>query len=169
MIDLTPLEVRNKKSDFRKGLRGYETAEVDHFLELVAERMEELVRENIKLTDRLNALNQQVTTFQAREQAMNDALVSAQQLREDIQSQARRESDYALKEARSEGERIVESARREVEEQKRIIQSLQARRDRFLRAYHNFLNSQMTELEEEEERIVRARAGEISDERAGDV
>lgn len=169
MIDLTPLEVRNKKADFRKGLRGYETAEVDHFLELVAERMEELVRENIKLTDRTNTLTQQVATFQAREQAMNEALVSAQQLREDIQAQARRESDHALKEARAEGERLVDEAKRAVEEEKRVLQALQARRDRFLRAYHNFLNTQMAELEEEEERIVRARAGELSDDRSNDV
>ncbi len=40
MIDLTPLDVRKKRGDFGKGLRGYDPQEVDGFLELVAERME---------------------------------------------------------------------------------------------------------------------------------
>ena len=44
MIDLTPLDVRKKRGDFGKGLRGYDPAEVDGFLELVGERMEELVK-----------------------------------------------------------------------------------------------------------------------------
>lgn len=44
MIDLTPLDVRKKRGDFAKGLRGYDIQEVDTFLDLVAERMEELVR-----------------------------------------------------------------------------------------------------------------------------
>ncbi len=32
MIDLTPLDVRKKRGDFRRGLRGYDPEEVDHFL-----------------------------------------------------------------------------------------------------------------------------------------
>ena len=39
MIDLTPLDVRSKRGDFRRILRGYEPQEVDTFLELVAERL----------------------------------------------------------------------------------------------------------------------------------
>ena len=44
MIDLTPLDVRNKRGDFKKLLRGYDPQEVDVFLEIVAERLENLVR-----------------------------------------------------------------------------------------------------------------------------
>src|SRR5680860_1468901 len=90
MIDLTPLDVRKKKGDFRRGLRGYESAVVDEFLDLVAERLEELVRENATLRERTTQLTQTVTTFRERESAMNDALVSAQQLREEFRAQASR-------------------------------------------------------------------------------
>ena len=44
MIDLTPLDVRKKRGDFRKSMRGYDPQEVDTFLDLVAMRMEELVQ-----------------------------------------------------------------------------------------------------------------------------
>ena len=51
MIDLTPLDVRKKRGDFAKTLRGYDASEVDNFLELVAERMEALVKEKLELEE----------------------------------------------------------------------------------------------------------------------
>ncbi|NNL30998.1 MAG: DivIVA domain-containing protein, partial [Gemmatimonadetes bacterium] len=77
MIDLTPLDVRNKRGDFKKLMRGYDPQEVDVFLELVAERLEALVRENIQLRDRTAALQEQVEAQTGREQAVQDALVTA--------------------------------------------------------------------------------------------
>ena len=60
MIDLTPLDVRNKRGDFKKIMRGYDPAEVDVFLELAAERLEVLVRENLQLRERTQTLQNQV-------------------------------------------------------------------------------------------------------------
>jgi DivIVA domain-containing protein len=40
MIDLTPLEVRQKKGDFRRAVRGYDPELVNDFLDLVADRRE---------------------------------------------------------------------------------------------------------------------------------
>ena len=56
MIDLTPLEVRLKKGDFRRGFRGYDQELVNDFLDLVADRMEELVKENMELRDSVESL-----------------------------------------------------------------------------------------------------------------
>jgi DivIVA domain-containing protein len=52
MIEITPLDVRRKRGDFRKAMRGYEPQEVDTFLDLVAERLEELVKETMMLRER---------------------------------------------------------------------------------------------------------------------
>ena len=162
MIDLTPLEVRKKKADFKRGLRGYETAEVDTFLDLVADRLEEVVRQNTNLQDRVSHLTEAVEGFRTREQAMNEALVSAQELREEIRGQAEKASEMALSDAKAAGERLVADARKEVEHYKEAAQQLVDKRDRFVRNYRNFLESQLAELGREEERIVRARAGELS-------
>ena len=40
MIDLTPLDVRNKRGDFKKVMRGYDPQEVDVLLEIAADRLE---------------------------------------------------------------------------------------------------------------------------------
>ena len=78
MIDLTPLDVRKKKGDFRRALRGYEADVVDSFLDLAADRLEELVRENAALRERTLQLTETLSGYRSREHAMNEALVTAQ-------------------------------------------------------------------------------------------
>ena len=77
MIDLTPLDVRKKRGDFGKALRGYDPQEVDSFLELVAERMEVLVKENLRFREEIAQLGQKVVAQEGREKAVQDALVTA--------------------------------------------------------------------------------------------
>lgn len=110
MIDLTPLDVRNKRGDFKKIMRGYDPPEVDVFLELVAERLEALVRENLKLRERTASLQDQVSQQADREQAVQDALVTAQELRADIQAQSQREADHVLREAESQARQTIAEA-----------------------------------------------------------
>jgi DivIVA domain-containing protein len=64
---LTPLEVRKKKGDFRRIMRGYDPGLVDDFLDLVADRLEELVRENLSLAERVARQDQQVAEYRERE------------------------------------------------------------------------------------------------------
>lgn len=159
MIDLTPLDVRKKKGDFARALRGYEASLVDDFLDLAAERMEELVRENAALRERLAEQTEALASFRQRESAMNEALISAQQLREELRTQAAREGELSLREARAEGERIVEAARREAEQAAEALKRVQAARVRFLRGFRALVERQLEEIEVEEERG-RAASGE---------
>jgi DivIVA domain-containing protein len=156
MIDLTPLDVRKKKGDFSRALRGYEPALVDAFLDLVAERMEELVRENTTLRDRAAQVAEIMNGYKHREQAMNEALVSAQQLREDVRGQATREAELAVREARAEAERIVAEAKRQAMAATEATRRVHASRMRFLRSYRAFLERQIQEIDVEEEHVLRA-------------
>jgi cell division initiation protein len=99
MIDLTPLEVRKKKGDFRRIMRGYDPALVDDFLDLVADRMDELVREVLALTERVGRQEQQVADFRERERALTEALVTAQEMREEIRQQTSREAELVKRSA----------------------------------------------------------------------
>ena len=152
MIDLTPLDVRKKKGDFAKSLRGYETGPVDSFLDLAAERMEELVRENAALREKVTEQKEELGAYRERERAMNEALISAQQLREELRSQASREAELSLREARGEAERIVDLARRDVEAAVEALKRAQGSRVRFLRGFRAFVERQLEEIELEEER-----------------
>lgn len=154
MIDLTPLDVRKKKGDFSRALRGYDPEAVDHFLDLVADRMEELVREQATLNERVSQVNASLVAYREREKAMNDALVAAQQLREDVRTQSARDSESILKEARMQAEQIVGDARRAAHDAAEATRRVHSARARFLRGFRTFLERQIEEVLAEEERAV---------------
>ncbi|HEX8244046.1 MAG TPA: DivIVA domain-containing protein [Longimicrobium sp.] len=152
MIDLTPLDVRKKKGDFRRVMRGYDPDAVDNFLDEVVARMEELVREAQANSGKVAQMSEAIADYRERERAMNEALVSAQQLREGMREQAQREADLVLREARAEGERIVSDAKRQVTFALEALRRVQAQRVRFLRLFRALVERQLGEIEQEEER-----------------
>lgn len=163
MIDLTPLDVRSKRGDFRKAMRGYEPQEVDTFLELVAERLEEVVRENLQMRERLQFLETQVASQTERESAVRDALVTAQELRKDIREQALREAEKVVEDGKTEARRLVAEAEAEVrirvrnserhaDEIMTSLAELERRRLRFLRSFRQLLEREMDVVEVEEAR-----------------
>ncbi len=105
MIDesfhLTPLDVR--RFDFGSALRGYDKARVDQFRDQVAEELERLTRLAQEFESKAKGFHEQLRAFRERDKALNDALVSAQQLRAEIREQAEREGQLILREARAEG------------------------------------------------------------------
>lgn len=167
MIDLTPLDVRKKKGDFRRIMRGYDPASVDNFLDEVARRMEELVLENATLAQKSGSMSDAIVEYRERERAMNEALVSAQQLREDMREQAAREADLVLREARAEGERIVADAKRQVGLALEALRRIQGQRVRFLRLFRALVERQLSEIEQEEERTAALTRLDAEADRAG--
>jgi len=108
-FNLTPLDIR--KQEFRKTLRGYETLGVEEFQMRAADALERAIRERSVLEERLAALSEQLRAFREREKAMNEALVAAQQLRQDTRTAAEREAQVIVREAGAEAKRIIEETR----------------------------------------------------------
>ena len=74
-----------------------------------------LVELNLSGEDsKARSFHEQLRAFRERDKALNDALVSAQQLRGEVREQAEREAQLILREAQAEGERIIETARADV-------------------------------------------------------
>ena len=146
MIDLTPLEVRKKKGDFRRMMRGYDPALVDDFLDMVADRMEQLVRQNLSVNERLSVLEAQVSDFKEREKALTEALVTAQEMRNEIREQVQKEADIARREAESQAETIRVSALTARQKEEEAIRRLRARQMQLLGSYRSFLERELAEL-----------------------
>jgi len=149
MIDLTPLDVRTKRGDFGKGLRGYDPPEVDGFLELVAERMEELVKENLAFREQVERLGEKVAVQEGREQAVQAALVTAQELRQDVKEQARREADLLEREAQGRIEGMIQDSEKLLTGHHKALQELERQRERFLKAFRTLLERQLDTVEVE--------------------
>lgn len=142
---LTPLDVR--RYDFGTALRGYDKSRVDQFREQVATELERLTRSNQELESKARTLAEQLKSFRERDKAMNDALVSAQQLRSEMQHQADRERELLLKEARAEGARIVEESRGNLRQLEEEVASLGRMRRSYIAQLRSILSRQLAELD----------------------
>jgi len=109
---LTPLDVR--RYDFGKALRGYNPERVEQFRDQVAEELERLTRQAQDLENKAKGFHEQLRAFRERDKALNDALVSAQQLRSEIRESSEREAALIVREARTEAEREIDGARNEI-------------------------------------------------------
>ncbi len=163
MIDLTPLDVRKKRGDFRRLLRGYDPEEVDTFMDLVAERFEELVRENLSLVEKTGRLETQLHALEGRENAVQEALVSAQKLREEVKDQSRRDAEVLRDQANREAKLLKAEAEAEVarllgeaegllRERQRALEELERSRLKFLKSFRGLLERELDSVEVEESR-----------------
>ncbi|MEO8335472.1 MAG: DivIVA domain-containing protein [bacterium] len=109
---LTPLDVR--RYDFGKAIRGYNPERVEQFRDQVAEELERLTRQSQDLEQKAKGFHEQLRAFRERDKALNDALVSAQQLRSEIRESSEREAALIVREARTDAEREIEGARNEI-------------------------------------------------------
>jgi cell division initiation protein len=146
MIDLTPLDVRKKKGDFRRVMRGYDAAAVDDFLDVVADRLEQLVRDSQQHDERVGRLEEQVREYRDRERALTEALVTAQQMREEVREQATREADIARREAETEAAKIRQAAKRARSREEELIRQLRDRKHQLLASYRALLEREIAEL-----------------------
>lgn len=128
MADLTPLDVHRKRGHFRRILRGYDPAEVDTFLGLVADRLNDLVRENLSLSEVADRFKRQVAAMEAREWAVQDALSTAQELRKEVNLQSRRQEEAFREQASREA--ALMKAEAEVEISRRLAEAEAMLRDR---------------------------------------
>jgi DivIVA domain-containing protein len=153
---LTPLDIR--RYDFGSALRGYDKTRVDQFRDQVAEEVERLVRHAQDLDAKARGFHEQLRAFRERDKALNEALVSAQQLRGEIREQAEREAQLILREARAEAEKLAETIRADAErtaealraEVKRLedeINTLTRARRTYLAQLRTMIERQLTEVQ----------------------
>jgi DivIVA domain-containing protein len=141
---LTPLDVR--KQEFRRRLRGYETLGVEDFRVRVADELERILREKSVLEERVAALMEQLRVYRERERAMNEALVAAQQLREETRVAAQREAQAIVREAEAEARRLLEEARRAQGDIDRQSTDVQRQFQAYVVGFRALLERQLAEL-----------------------
>jgi cell division initiation protein len=152
-MDLTPLDIRKKKDDLRRTVRGYDPGQVDAFLDLVADRLEAVVQEEVRLKEQVTLLRERLGGFEERERALNEALIAAQELREEARLQAEKQAGLRIQEADQQAERLLSEARRSAEDAERALADLNARRASYLRGMRSLLDRFLAEVSYEEARL----------------
>lgn len=142
---LTPLDIR--RYDFGSALRGYDKARVDEFRDQVAAEVEYLLKQCQDLENKAKGFHEQLKAFRDRDKALNEALISAQQLRGDIREQADREAQLIIREAKAEGEKIVEQAKNDVRGIQSEMETLVRTRRAFLVQLRMTVQRQLAEID----------------------
>jgi DivIVA domain-containing protein len=142
---LTPLDIR--RYDFgAKSFRGYDEKKVEDFRNQVAEELERLTRLNQELDSKARGFHEQLRAFRDRDKALNEALVTAQQLRSEIREQAEREAQLILREARAEGERQLDAIRNDTRQLEADMVGLEKSRRAFIGQLRQIAERQLAEL-----------------------
>ncbi len=151
MADLSPLEVQ--KQDFPRTMRGYSTDEVRAYLHLVAEEMEELLKQ-VELLGRENKiLREEIGEHNQRERILKDTLLSAQRVSEELKANAEKEGELIIKDAELVAEKMISQAMARVGELETVIQELKIERKAARNKVRTVLDTfqQMLELDVEQE------------------
>ena len=156
---LTPLDVR--RYDFGKAMRGYQPERVEQFREQVAEELERLTRQLQELESKAKGFHEQLRAFRERDKALNDALVSAQQLRNEIRESSEREAQLIVREARAKGEEQVEAARAEVRRLEGHLQELERARRAHLAQLRQMAQRQLAEIAAAEQETLPGLAARV--------
>jgi cell division initiation protein len=128
-MKITPLDIRQKR--FETGMRGFDRTEVELFLELVAVEFEEVVKENISVKQELQRASMRIDEYQERERALQETMVTAQRISEDVRAQAKKEAEIIVAEAEHQAEKIVHTAHQKLVQVVEDINELKRQRIQF--------------------------------------
>jgi cell division initiation protein len=129
MPRVTPLEIQ--KHEFTRKWKGFDPVEVESFLALIAEDLEEIVRTNADLTARVERLTEENAEHRERERILKETLLTAQVASESIRATAQKQADLSLREAQVNAERLTHSALQRSAEIEKAIQELKLHRANF--------------------------------------
>ena len=106
---VTPLEV--KKQEFKKAMSGYNIQEVRNFLTVVAEELENHLRLNAALTERIRELDAKIEDYRRMEKLLQDTLTTTQEATNQLRENAQKQAETIIAQAKLEGDRILKQAR----------------------------------------------------------
>ena len=95
---ITAQDIREKTFE-KSRMNGYDMASVDDFLEELAEDISSAQKENAVLKSKMKVLVDKIEEYRANEEALNMAILSAQKLAVQIESEARQRAASMIEDA----------------------------------------------------------------------
>jgi cell division initiation protein len=152
-MKLIPMDINNK--EFKKGLRGYNSDEVDEFLDEVVDNYEELYKENANLKEKLANLNEKVEHYSKIESTIQNTLILAQNAAEQAKNSAKKEAEFMMKNANETAQKVMDKAHNDViqinDEYERVKQEF----IKFRAKYRNFMNAQLETFDDLEKDFIK--------------
>ena len=123
MAQITPSELSER--EFTRSIRGYNTAEVDEYINRIVENYAKLYRENIELTKRLAEVEEKIISPSSEEELVRKTLETAKKASDTIIEDAYTRADEILASVKSGCDSILRNFRDKIEAQKTALSDIQ--------------------------------------------
>lgn len=142
---MTPEDIQTQQ--FHVRFRGFDVEEVDSFLETVAESYLALQEENKTLNARMEELTKEMASYHNQEKTFQKAIMSAQNIAEEMKEKSRQEAEELLSSARKEAEELREDANNEVVGLEKEVDRLRDLKGQVQTDLRDLLESYLDQLE----------------------
>lgn len=105
---VTANDIREVK--FSRSMGGYKKEEVDDFLDLCADTVEELTKQNGENTRKMQVLAETIMDYRNQEDSIRSALISAQRMSESVIADAKKQAEEIIAAAHEEAANMHEKA-----------------------------------------------------------
>jgi len=107
-MKFTPLDIQQQQ--FRTGFWGFDSKDVNSFLDQVGNDVEDLIRANNAQREQLRRKDDELQEHRERERTLKEAMITATRITEDIKQNARKEAEIVIAEAAAQAEIIIQNA-----------------------------------------------------------
>lgn len=141
---ITPIEIRQQK--FRKSLRGYDTEEVQAFLNALSQEWEKQLEHQRYLKEELEKIQASYRTLKEVEDMLHKTLMQAEQSSRDTLENARQKAELRLREAEAKSREIVRQGIEDRNSLQKEVADMTRMREQILTQLQLFLKAQLDRL-----------------------
>jgi len=143
---ITAQDIREKHLE-RTRLNGYDMASVDEFLEELADDVAATQKENAVLKSKMKVLVDKIEEYRANEEALNAAILSAQKLAVQIESEARQRAAATIAEAEEKARETIGSITDRADAEEKRLADAKAATAKFFDVARTICTTQLGKLD----------------------
>lgn len=145
---IMPIDI--DKKEFTRDKKGYNSREVDEFLDLIIVDYEKCLNDNRSMAHKIKFLEKQLEEAQKSDNAMLDTLETAKRLMADISASAERRAELMIRDAELEAETMVLDAKATVRKLNDEHVLLKNKVERLRTNYRRMLENELNDLDADE-------------------
>jgi len=143
-LNFTPNDIQNIL--FKRSLFGFNQLQVEDVLDKIVEDLSAYIRENNKLKEKVEDIQDKLNYYRNIEQTLQNSLIVAQQTSDEIISNARKNAENIVKEAELNARKIIEDANHEVLSIKFEYERLQREVEAYRTKVESIIKAQLRSL-----------------------
>jgi len=150
---IMPIDI--DKKEFSRDKKGYNSREVDEFLDLIVADYEKVLNDNRTMAHKIKALEKQLEEAQKDDNAMVETLNTAKKLMADISASAERRAELMMRDAELEAENMLLDAKVSVRKLTEEHEMLSVKVKRLKENFRRMLQAEIERIDEDDFDLIR--------------